>query len=1607
MGTLPAGLANASTIPGHPGNYKVGATGAISSPYCLYDASGNSGGSALWTPFLAADQAIQFDQVVNLSGAVINPLIRMSASGQTGYGAFISWSTPKIDFVAINTNGEISPLSSPAIPLYQSGVQVTIKLEIQGTNLRFKCWPTGTTEPTSWTATTTDSTFTAAGYGGFSSDGGAVDNVYVGPAETTFSGGFLAPVLSSGSITWNSAQLEWTAASQSGGTITYQVMRSMHGANDFIEISSAASSPFTDSMVEPSSRYDYVVKASDGINAPVDSNGLTLATPAAPASTAFTLTGPSWGGAGKVSEAFEVSPNGSYTGQIKIVPSGCGLSTPIVLTFASSSKPQTFSLTPITTGTITLTATNTGGLQDPEALHYASTVIAPFVMGSGQTIGMTAPGSITALNNGNAVQTLTLKGIVSGSGSTFPLSFNGQTTAGIAESVTYPTTYGKFTIPTVEGTTYEVAYNLYVGGGADADNCLVQVFDGNILVASVVVNQYVTSPDAVIPNGDGQGHTLYMKNITTVTSSTSTLTVWVTTDDNTGPDTNVVVDCVSLKNVATGTITYYDDSNSAVFTNGGLYVVGSGAGAYDGGFSVSSGMTVGGVQFAGSASAIQSALQALSNIGTGNVTVTGSNPFTITFTGSLGLATQPLITSTDPAVTITQAQAGGALPTYTVTHQGGSPGSPIPLSTFVWGQTSQVAPYVFMPLPQSFPDHVAYPNHQGYCATGGSWSFAPSLGLSGWAQYSTTSGSYAQSFAQGIPPATYQIALTWVPDGSMSTSASLTVVDTVSQATLLSTTVNQSVALGSGSGDFTYNGVTWRIAGSVTTTNPSVGLTLTLENTGGTIGFDSFLVSRTSSNLSQTILETDTVSVNFPAGFVTTAEGASPAFSGVIPNFAGGQTSFQPGGFGVVPSGPVTMEVGYNVTADSYFNTCLILSDQVSRIGSPMNGAVTSDANGYPTLLSSQQPQFNEIVESTILQDEYGMGRGQASAPYGYWTVQWDDTQSSGDLLNLSNYAASITEVMEYQDYSGTTKQRVFNVQPAAYGPLAPVIGLETIPAASADSNGHYPFSINNFHIYPPDPSDPTGMTPWGIKGTSTPPRFWPNYVAKFAGAKCIRFMNWNGANGGQPGELSDFAQVGQLAGINTRNVTATVTSIANYTAPALFDPTQSLVLQFVTSAASQVFNLVAGTVTFTGTIELSNSQTITGSVSGILSPVSATVFQMQVTSSTGGVTMTNTLTGSFTLDFGCQTAQPLEDCFTLCNEVGADCWLSISPTMTDSGMAAVAAAAASGLNRGLKLYAEFGNECWNDYLASYRLCNALTYQITGSESNPQVGQMVRGAAWHNACLTAFTAVGRASDVVRVVGSQASYTGPTIAIIAAAQAHSIDFDAVATAPYFDPFNDLGQENQFQNTYDLMTPYGSSGNLNDGSGGQATDWMELMAVFGNQPQIAVVNHKTLLNSAGLTSVNMLAYEGGPTVLTPNASTVNSAYRSHCVLWHPRAFWWMAAFLQSFQNAGMTLFMRYYISGANQSNGTVPNVSYSEWSTFGADNQRIGTGTLADTVNANNPEQVDQLLSELGGGISYWNSLVMGGVIGTTSEVTITHSRAKGQGPHGTQGRTTGG
>lgn len=116
--------------------------------------------------------------------------------------------------------------------------------------------------------------------------------------------------------------------------------------------------------------YVFWLKVTDNNGATATDQVTVTVNPAVIVATSYTFTGPTTGAAGATSSNFTLTPNGPYTGTITVAISGAGLNTSVVKTFTNSSAPQTFTITPSTSGTVTLTPTNSGGLTNPVARTY-------------------------------------------------------------------------------------------------------------------------------------------------------------------------------------------------------------------------------------------------------------------------------------------------------------------------------------------------------------------------------------------------------------------------------------------------------------------------------------------------------------------------------------------------------------------------------------------------------------------------------------------------------------------------------------------------------------------------------------------------------------------------------------------------------------------------------------------------------------------------------------------------------------------------------------------------------------------------------------------------------------------------------------------------------------------------------------------------------------------------------------------------------------------------------------------------------------------------------------------------------------------------------------
>jgi phage tail sheath protein FI len=121
--------------------------------------------------------------------------------------------------------------------------------------------------------------------------------------------------------------------------------------------------------------------------------------------------------------------------------------------------------------------------------------------------------------------------------------------------------------------------------------------------------------------------------------------------------------------------------------------------------------TTPGIAFDAFAADVQTALEALTTIGTGNVTVSGpkGGPYSVTFVGGLGAATQPAMTKNDsgltggtsPSVTVAQTTAGAA-PVFTALLAGAAgtdPADPGPADLVPAGGTGAIYSLDTRPFP--------------------------------------------------------------------------------------------------------------------------------------------------------------------------------------------------------------------------------------------------------------------------------------------------------------------------------------------------------------------------------------------------------------------------------------------------------------------------------------------------------------------------------------------------------------------------------------------------------------------------------------------------------------------------------------------------------------------------------------------------------------------------------------------------------------------------------------------------------------------------------------------------------------------------------------------
>lgn len=184
-----------------------------------------------------------------------------------------------------------------------------------------------------------------------------------------------APVIGTAIPGNTTASVAFSAPSTNGGaTITNYTATSSPGSFT----GTGASSPIIVTGLTNGVAYTFTVTATNSAGTGPASSASNSVTPYV-AATSYTLTGPSSGNVRSASTNFTVTPNAVYFGTITITPSGAGSEglSPIVFTFNGSATPQTFTITPLESGLITLTGTNSNGLSNPSALNYTANAVVP------------------------------------------------------------------------------------------------------------------------------------------------------------------------------------------------------------------------------------------------------------------------------------------------------------------------------------------------------------------------------------------------------------------------------------------------------------------------------------------------------------------------------------------------------------------------------------------------------------------------------------------------------------------------------------------------------------------------------------------------------------------------------------------------------------------------------------------------------------------------------------------------------------------------------------------------------------------------------------------------------------------------------------------------------------------------------------------------------------------------------------------------------------------------------------------------------------------------------------------------------------------------------
>lgn len=364
----------------------------------------------------------------------------------------------------------------------------------------------------------------------------------------------------------------------------------------------------------------------------------------------------------------------------------------------------------------------------------------------------------------------------------------------------------------------------------------------------------------------------------------------------------------------------------------------------------------------------------------------------------------------------------------------------------------------------------------------------------------------------------------------------------------------------------------------------------------------------------------------------------------------------------------------------------------------------------------------------------------------------------------------------------------------------------------------------------------------------------------------------------------------------------------------------------------------------------------------------------------------THSMTG-YTMRVEVDTSVAYEDIIKFGNLLGVGRWINVPHLMSDAGVTTMAEKARDGTTAGTKLRIEYSNEPWNGLFPQSNAWNLEMYHYrwylnAGDPTtypDPPLDTMEwycrRAAQVHQIFKDVFTAAGRGSDIIRVMGAQAGWAGySTQSICNYAFRRGITFDEVSVDTYQDigpvPSNAFGP---------ALADCDLAFQLMDDD--CVIDLLYVTTLLTGRQAMFDAHRAVMASSMTATgapmngvsfgtyfaNVKITSYEGG--LAYPTAAGVTHPYmsryvqRSQAIARHPRIHRWELARLQQLQAAGCTLMCRYTLDKSDVVSGETAWYDFPRW------DGSVGNGLATENAN---PHDTESLLSETGGAIRFWAS-----------------------------------